>query len=70
MMKAWRSHQAGGPESLVLEAVPVPEPTGDEILVKIQGVGINFPDGLFLRDHANVYTRPDRIVDARSTRAK
>ena len=33
MMKAWRSHQAGGPESLVLEAVPVPEPTGDEILV-------------------------------------
>ena len=50
MMKAWRSHQAGGPESLVLEDVPVPEPTGDEILVKVQGVGINFPDGLFLRD--------------------
>lgn len=49
-MKAWRSHQAGGPEALRLEDVAVPEPAGDEILVKVQGVGINFPDGLFLRD--------------------
>ncbi len=57
-MKAWRSHQAGGPETLVLEDVDVPQPTGDEVLVRVHAVGINFPDGLFLRDLYQV--RPPR----------
>jgi NADPH2:quinone reductase len=49
-MMAWRSHQAGGPESLLLEEVTIPAIAGTELLVRVQAVGVNFPDSLFLRD--------------------
>lgn len=49
-MKAWVSHVAGGPETLVLEERPIPEPLQGELLVRVCAVGINFPDGLLLRD--------------------
>lgn len=49
-MKAWLSHVAGGPETLVLEEVPVPEAAEGELLVRVQAVGINYPDGLLIRD--------------------
>jgi len=53
-MKAWRSHRTGGPETLVLEDVESPQPAGDELLVRVRGVGINYPDGLFLRDRYQI----------------
>lgn len=49
-MKAWVSHEAGDPSTLVLEETRIPEPRGDEVLVRVQAVGVNFPDGLFIRD--------------------
>ncbi|TSH96380.1 NADPH:quinone oxidoreductase family protein, partial [Verticiella sediminum] len=49
-MKAWISHEPGGPETLVLDELPDPIPADDEVLVKIDAVGVNYPDGLLLRD--------------------
>lgn len=40
-MKAVRIHQFGGPEVLVYEDVPVPEPEADEVLIKIKAAGVN-----------------------------
>lgn len=41
-MKAIRVAQAGGPERLGLEDLPVPEPARDEVLVRIEAAGVNF----------------------------
>lgn len=49
-MKAWISQHAGGPETLALEERPVPVPQPGELLVRVQAVGINFPDSLLIRD--------------------
>jgi NADPH2:quinone reductase len=53
-MKAWVSHQAGGPDSLVLQDWPVAPPGAGEVLVRVESVGINFPDSLLLRDQYQV----------------
>lgn len=53
-MKAWMSHAAGGPEMLVLEERPEPEAGEGELLVRVQAVGVNFPDGLLIRDRYQV----------------
>lgn len=53
-MKAWMSHAAGGPQTLVLEELPEPEAADGELLVRVQAVGINFPDGLLIRDRYQV----------------
>jgi 2-desacetyl-2-hydroxyethyl bacteriochlorophyllide A dehydrogenase len=39
-MTAWRIHGFGGPEVLLREQVPVPRPTGDEILVEVAHCGV------------------------------
>lgn len=57
-MKAWMSHAAGGPEMLVLEERPEPEAGEGELLVCVQAVGVNFPDGLLIRDRYQV--KPSR----------
>lgn len=58
-MKAWMSHVAGGPETLVFEDLPEPDAAEDELLVRVQAVGINFPDALLIRDRYQVKpTRP------------
>lgn len=57
-MKAWVSHEPGGPETLVLEDRPVPKPARGEVLVRVLAVGVNFPDGLLIRDLYQV--RPPR----------
>src|SRR5688500_1358822 len=41
-MKAIRVHEAGGPEVLRLEEVPEPMPAPDEIVVRLDHIGINF----------------------------
>lgn len=57
-MKAWVSHTAGGPDTLVLEDRAMPEAGAGELRVRVQAVGINFPDGLLIRDLYQV--RPPR----------
>ena len=44
MMKAIRQHELGGPDVLVYEDAPRPEPKAGEVLVRVQAVGINPPD--------------------------
>jgi len=46
MMKAIVLHEFGGPEVLKYEDVPRPEPTEDEILVRVIAAGVNPVDGM------------------------
>ncbi|MBO54419.1 MAG: NADPH:quinone reductase [Dehalococcoidia bacterium] len=43
-MKTVRAHEIGGPEVLVYEDVPDPEPTVGEVLVGIHTTGVNYTD--------------------------
>src|SRR3954467_8613078 len=49
-MKAWVSHAAGGPDTLVLQEPELRVPAAGELLVRVEAVGVNFPDGLLIRD--------------------
>lgn len=49
-MKALLSHQVGGPETLTLDEVDVPQPGPGEVLVDVKACAINFPDTLIIRD--------------------
>jgi NADPH:quinone reductase-like Zn-dependent oxidoreductase len=40
-MQAMRFHSYGGPEVLVLEEAPRPEPGADEVLIRVQAAGVN-----------------------------
>jgi len=40
-LKAWRLHAPGGPEALVLEERPRPEPGPNEVLIEVAAFGIN-----------------------------
>jgi NADPH:quinone reductase-like Zn-dependent oxidoreductase len=48
-MRAVRIHEPGGPEVLELCEVPVPEPQPDELLVRVDAVGVNRAD-IILRE--------------------
>ncbi len=41
-MKAVRVHEVGGPEAMVVDDVPRPDPGAGEVLVRIAGAGVNF----------------------------
>jgi NADPH:quinone reductase len=43
-MKAIRVHKYGGPEVLVVDEIPVPEPKAGEARVKLEAIGVNFID--------------------------
>jgi NADPH2:quinone reductase len=43
-MKAVRVHKYGGPEVLVIDDIPLPEPKVGEARVKLEAIGINFID--------------------------
>lgn len=47
MSKAIRIHRNGGPEVMVWEDVPTPEPGPNEVLLKQQAVGLNYIDVYF-----------------------
>jgi len=49
-MKALLSKQVGGPETLVLEDVPSPEPKAGQAVVSVKACGVNFPDVLIIED--------------------
>jgi NADPH:quinone reductase-like Zn-dependent oxidoreductase len=50
-MKAVRLHQYGGPEVLIYEDAPKPQPGAGEILVRVLGAGVN-PIDAKVRDHS------------------
>lgn len=50
MMRALRSHAVGGPETLSLDELPMPEPGKGEVRIKVEAAGVNFPDTLIIRD--------------------
>jgi NADPH:quinone reductase len=43
-MKAVRIHSFGGPEVLLMEEIPVPEPSENQALVRVMAAGVNFID--------------------------
>ncbi|WP_336987137.1 NADPH:quinone oxidoreductase family protein [Altererythrobacter aquiaggeris] len=49
-MKALRSHETGGPETLKLDEIDAPAPGKGEVLVAVKACAINFPDTLIIRD--------------------
>ncbi len=49
-MKALLSEAPGGPETLVLRDVPVPQPAAGQVRVAVHACGINFPDVLLIED--------------------
>lgn len=40
-MKAIRIHRFGGPETMVLEDVPIPQPREDELLLRVHAASVN-----------------------------
>lgn len=54
-MKAIRIHKHGGPEVMVYEDAPVPEPGPGEALIKIHVAGVNFVDTYY---RAGLYKPP------------
>src|SRR6201997_3871296 len=46
-MKAIQVKQPGGPEAMILAALPVPEPKANEAVVKLSASGVNFIDVYF-----------------------
>lgn len=49
-MKAIRSHEVGGPETLKLDEIDTPVPGKGEVLVAVKACAINYPDTLIIRD--------------------
>ena len=49
-MRALRSHEPGGPETLRLDELPDPQPGPGELLIRVRAAAINFPDVLIIED--------------------
>jgi NADPH2:quinone reductase len=49
-MKALLSKSVGGPDTLVLEDVPSPEPKAGQAVVTVKACGVNYPDVLIIED--------------------
>ena len=49
-MRAMLSKEVGGPETLVLEDMPTPEPGKKQVRIRVHAAGVNFPDTLIIRD--------------------
>ncbi len=53
-MRAIRCEQYGPPDALVLRELPDPEPGPGEVVVRIEGASVNFPDTLFIQNKYQV----------------
>lgn len=40
-MRAWRLHEPGGPDALILENLPRPEPSSGQVLIEVRAFGLN-----------------------------
>lgn len=49
-MRALRSHEAGGPETLVLDEIPDPAAGPGEVLIAVRAAALNYPDVLLIQD--------------------
>jgi NADPH:quinone reductase-like Zn-dependent oxidoreductase len=49
-MKALRTHEVGGPDTLTLDEVEAPTPGKGQVLVDVKACAINYPDTLMIRD--------------------
>ncbi|MEA1673668.1 hypothetical protein [Nitrospirillum sp. BR 11163] len=50
-MRAWRSHQAGGPDTLVLDTDAAPPVAGPgQVVVTVTATALNYPDLLVIQD--------------------
>jgi NADPH:quinone reductase-like Zn-dependent oxidoreductase len=49
MPKIIRCHQIGGPENLVLEEMPAREPGPGEVRLRVQAIGLNRAEALYMR---------------------
>ena len=47
MPKIVRFHEVGGPEVLKLEELPAPKPQKDEVLIKVDAIGLNRAELMF-----------------------
>ncbi|MCX7783524.1 MAG: NADPH:quinone oxidoreductase family protein [Meiothermus sp.] len=56
-MKAIQVHRAGGPEVLELTDLPKPSPGPGQVLVRVEAVGLNFADILYVAGEYLVRTR-------------
>ncbi|MCL2803081.1 MAG: quinone oxidoreductase [Micrococcales bacterium] len=54
-MKAIQAARAGGPEVMVFTDIPIPEPKGGQLLVRVEAAGVNFIDTY---RRAGVYQMP------------
>ena len=50
LMRALLSTRVGGPETLEMTDLPMPEPKKGEIRVAVKAAGVNFPDTIIIRD--------------------
>ena len=57
-MRAVLSVEPGGPDSLVIDELPSPEPGEGQVVLDVKAVGINYPDVLIIQDLYQF--RPDR----------
>lgn len=49
-MKAMISKEPGGPETLEMTEMSMPEPKAGELLIQVHAAGVNFPDTLIIKD--------------------
>jgi NADPH2:quinone reductase len=61
MTSAVRMHETGGPEVLLLETVPTPDPGPGEVLIHHEAIGLNFIDVYFRRGLYKVPSLPATI---------
>ena len=65
-MKAAVVHEAGGPEVLSLEAVPIPSPKSGEVLIRVKAFGLNRSE-LFTRRGQSPTVKFPRILGIEAT---
>jgi len=49
-MRAMLSHAPGGPETLSLTEMPMPDPGPGQVRIAVKAAGVNFPDTIIIRD--------------------
>ena len=49
-MKALRTHEIGGPDSLTLDDIDAPKAGDGQVVVQVKACAINYPDTLMIRD--------------------
>lgn len=67
-MRAIARHSYGGPDDLVLSDVDKPQPTGDEVLVRVVAAGVNMADVDYLRGYPSIGRLGTGLRSPRNTR--